>query len=213
MSVNLWSNAEHSRDYLQRADTIPHRREGEATLLEFLPDRMDRFLDIGSGAGRLLSLVKSNRPTASCVALDFSPAMLEELRTHFATDKNIEIVAHDLSDPLPNLGWFDAAVSSFAVHHLTHERKRILYSEIFALLNPGGVFLNLEHVASPSPELHRQFLATMDLTPETEDPSNKLLDLEVQLAWLRQIGFTDVDCHWKWRELALLAGAKPLRHA
>jgi cyclopropane fatty-acyl-phospholipid synthase-like methyltransferase len=139
--------------------------------------------------------------------------MLEELRTHFATDKNIEIVAHDLSDPLPNLGWFDAAVSSFAIHHLTHERKRILYSEIFALLNPGGVFLNLEHVASPSPELHRQFLATMDLTPETEDPSNKLLDLEVQLAWLRQIGFTDVDCHWKWRELALLAGAKPLRHA
>ena len=213
MSVDLWSNAEHSRDYLQRADTIPHRREGEATLLEFLPDRMDRFLDIGSGAGRLLSLVKSNRPTASCVALDFSPAMLEELRTHFATDKNIEIVAHDLSDPLPNLGWFDAAVSSFAIHHLTHERKRILYSEIFALLNPGGVFLNLEHVASPSPELHRQFLATMDLTPETEDPSNKLLDLEVQLAWLRQIGFTDVDCHWKWRELALLAGAKPLRHA
>jgi tRNA (cmo5U34)-methyltransferase len=212
MSVNLWSNAEHSRDYLQRADTIPHRREGEATLLEFLPDRMDRFLDIGSGAGRLLSLVKSNRPTASCVALDFSPAMLEELRTHFATDKNIEIVAHDLSDPLPNLGRFDAAVSSFAIHHLTHERKRILYSEIFALLNPGGVFLNLEHVASPSPKLHRQFLATMDLTPETEDPSNKLLDLEVQLAWLGQIGFTDVDCHWKWRELALLAGAKPLRH-
>jgi tRNA (cmo5U34)-methyltransferase len=212
MSVNLWSNAEHSRDYLQRADTIPHRREGEATLLEFLPDRMDRFLDIGSGAGRLLSLVKSNRPTASSVALDFSPAMLEQLRTHFATDNNVEIVAHDLSDPLPNLGRFDAALSSFAIHHLTHERKRILYSEIFALLNPGGVFLNLEHVASAGPELHRQFLATMDLTPETEDPSNKLLDLEVQLAWLRQIGFTDVDCHWKWRELALLAGAKPLRH-
>jgi tRNA (cmo5U34)-methyltransferase len=210
MSINLWSNAEHSRDYLQRADTIPHRREGEATLLEFLPDRVDRFLDVGSGAGRLLSLVKQARPTANCVALDFSPAMLEELQNQFAGDKSIEIVAHDLSDPLPNLGSFDAAVSSFAIHHVTHERKRTLYSEIFALLNPGGVFLNLEHVASPSPKLHRQFLATMDLTPETEDPSNKLLDLEVQLAWLRQIGFTDVDCHWKWRELALLAGAKPI---
>jgi tRNA (cmo5U34)-methyltransferase len=213
MSTNLWSNAEHSRAYLQRADTIPHRREGEAALLEFLPAQINRFLDLGSGAGRLLSLVQQARPRAACLALDFSPAMLQELQTHFATDKTIEIVPHDLSNPLPNLGQFDAIVSSFAIHHVAHERKRTLYTEIFARLNPGGAFLNLEHVASPSDNLHNQFLATMDLTPETEDPSNKLLDLEIQLTWLRQIGFTDVDCHWKWRELALLAGVKLLQVA
>ena len=213
MSINLWSNAEHSLGYLQRADSIPHRREGEAVLLEFLPAKVERFLDIGSGGGRLLNLVRSTHPAASCVALDFSPAMLEELGKQFATDVSITIVAHDLSNLLPDLGSFDAVVSSFAIHHVTHERKRTLYAEIFTLLNPGGVFLNLEHVASPTPSLHRQFLATMDLTPETEDPSNKLLDLEVQLAWLRQIGFSEVDCHWKWRELALLAGAKPAHSA
>jgi tRNA (cmo5U34)-methyltransferase len=211
MSINLWSNAKHSLGYLQRADSIPHRREGEAVLLEFLPAKVERFLDIGSGGGRLLNLVRSTHPAASCVALDFSPAMLEELGKQFATDANITIVAHDLSNLLPDLGSFDAVVSSFAIHHVTHERKRTLYAEIFMLLRPGGVFLNLEHVASPTPSLHRQFLATMDLTLETEDPSNKLLDLEVQLAWLRQIGFSEVDCHWKWRELALLAGTKPER--
>jgi SAM-dependent methyltransferase len=207
--VNLWSNAEHSKGYLERADSIPHRREGEATLLEFLPERIGRFLDLGSGGGRLLGLVKAARPNAEAVAVDFSAAMLEVLRVAYRGDAKTSIVEHDLSTPLPELGKFDAVVSSFAIHHVTHERKRSLYREIFGAINPGGVFLNLEHVASATPRLHESFLTQLDLTPETEDPSNKLLDLELQLSWLRKIGFTDVDCHWKWRELALLAGTKP----
>jgi tRNA (cmo5U34)-methyltransferase len=139
--------------------------------------------------------------------------MLEVLRDAHRTDANISIVEHDLSSPLPELGKFEAVVSSFAIHHVSHDRKRSLYREIFGLLNPGGMFLNLEHVASPTARLHEGFLMQLDLTPETEDPSNKLLDLELQLGWLREIGFIDVDCHWKWRELALIAGAKPERTA
>ena len=207
--VNLWPNAEHSKGYLERADAIPHRREGEATLLEFLPERIERFLDLGSGGGRLLGLVKAARPNAEAVALDFSPAMLDVLRDAYGADAKTSIIEHDFSSPLPALGEFDVVVSSFAIHHLRHERKRSLYAEVFALLKPGGVFLNLEHVASATDRLHEGFLAQLDLTPETEDPSNKLLDVERQLNWLREIGFLDVDCHWKWRELALLAGTKP----
>jgi hypothetical protein len=55
--VNLWPSAQHAKDYLQRADSIPHRREGEATLLEFLPAQLGRFLDLGADA----SLALSNR--------------------------------------------------------------------------------------------------------------------------------------------------------
>jgi hypothetical protein len=55
--------------------------------------------------------------------------------------------------------------------------------------------------------LHAGFLQAISWADE--DPSNKLLGFETQLAWLREIGFIDVDCHWKWRELALLAGVKP----
>jgi tRNA (cmo5U34)-methyltransferase len=206
--VNLWSRADHALDYLERADSIPHRTEGESSLLEFIPQTTHRILDLATGDGRLLALVKREHPNTEAIALDFSPAMIEASTKRFASDSSVAVVMHNLDNPLPSLGKFDAVISSFAIHHLAHERKRTLYSEIQGLLNANGVFCNLEHVSSPTPTLHAEFLRAIDKTPETEDPSNKLLDLETQLKWLREIGFVDVDCHWKWRELALLAGRR-----
>ena len=49
MSVNLWTSTEHALDYLGRADSIPHRVEGESTLLEFIPPTAKRILDLGTG--------------------------------------------------------------------------------------------------------------------------------------------------------------------
>ena len=207
--VNLWQSPAHAIDYLCKADAIPHRAEGEEVLLEFLPETVGRVLDLGSGDGRLLALARRTRPKARAVALDFSPTMIDRLRARFAADASIEVVVHDLAYPLSqSLGRFDAIISSFAIHHLPHQRKRSLYGELFELLNTGGVFCNLEHVASPTIGLHHEFLAALSLAPEEEDPSNKLLDVETQLQWLRATGFDNVDCHWKWRELALLAGDK-----
>jgi hypothetical protein len=49
----------------------------------------------------------------------------------------------------------------------------------------------------------------MDMTPADEDPSNRLAPVDTQLAWLRDAGFVDVDCYWKWLELALIGGVRP----
>src|SRR5215216_791399 len=207
--VNHWTNAGHALAYLANADAVPHRTEGEAALLELVPRHARRILDMGSGDGRLLALLKIDRPRASAVALDFSPTMLRAARERFAGDPNVAVAEHDLDQALPSLGRFDAIVSSFAIHHLVDRRKRTLYAEIFELLEPGGIFCNLEHVASPSPEMHLRFLDVLGVAPENEDPSNKLLDAETQLVWLREIGFAPVDCYWKWSELALLVGFRP----
>lgn len=205
---NLWTEPGHAREYLQRADALPHRAEGESVLLEIVPTAARRILDLGSGNGRLLKLVRRDRPQAEYVALDFSAHMLDSLHRQYDAEPKVTVVEHDFSLSLPPLGTFDAVVSSFAIHHVTHERKRRLYAEVFERLQPGGVFCNLEHVSSPSEPLHLEFLRHIGMTPEREDAANQLLDLETQLAWLREIGFADVDCFWKWRELALFAGVK-----
>jgi len=194
--------------YLARADRIPHRTEGEAVLLEFIPKNVGRILDLGTGDGRLLALLRIERPDAEGVALDFSPTMLKAARERFAGDDKVQVVEHNLDNPLPDLGRFDAIVSSFAIHHCSDERKRTLYSGIYAALNPGGIFCNLEHVLPGTPELHARFLRALGITAADEDPSNKLVSVDLQLQWLREIGFTEVDCHWKWLELALLGGVK-----
>ncbi len=209
MAGEEWTTAEHANRYLAIAGDVPHRAEGEGVLLEQVPHDARRILDLGTGDGRLLALLQATRPSMRGVGVDFSQVMLAAARARFADDKRIELVRHDLVDPLPELGRFDVVVSSLAIHHLEHERKRSLYGEVFELLQPGGLFANFEHVASATHRLHLKFFAAIDEPLEHEDPSDRLLDVESQLRWLRELGFDDVDCYWKWLEIALLVGVKP----
>ncbi len=121
-------------------------------------------------------------------------------------------------------------VSGFAIHHQPDERKRELYAEIFDLLAPGGIFLNLEHVASAteagqelfddffvdhlhdfhrisSADANRDAIAD-DYYKRPDKKENILAPVEDQCEWLRQIGLTDVDCFFKVFELALFGGRK-----
>jgi tRNA (cmo5U34)-methyltransferase len=209
MAAEEWTTAEHALSYLGRADALPHRKEGEGVLLGEVSKGASRVLDLGTGDGRLLALLRPDRPQMLGVGLDLSEPMLEEARKRFVGDERVELLEHDLATPVPDLGRFDAVVSSFAIHHLEHDRKRSLYGEVFERLEPGGVFCNLEHVASPTERLHRRFYAALGCELGWEDASNRLLDVETQLRWLRELGFEDVDCYWKWLEMALLIGVKP----
>lgn len=204
-----WSDERHVARYLEIADAHGRRAEGESVLIEHLPRDLARVLDLGTGDGRLLALLRADGPEIEAVGLDSSQLMLDAARERFAGAPWVELVDHDLSEPLPDLGRFQAVVSSMAIHHLNHARKRSLCREIFELLEPGGVFANFDHVASPTPRLHAAFFAAIDEPLENEDPSDQTLDVESQLQFLRDASFDDVDCYWKWLEMALLIGVKP----
>jgi tRNA (cmo5U34)-methyltransferase len=155
--------------------------------------------------------------------LDSAAARLEAKRGRWS------LVEADLADPrwrdaLPK-GPYDAVVSSFCIHHLPHERKRELYGEVLDLLEPGGLFLNWEHVAAgqlargvfdeamvdglrelqpdrPPDDVEREYAERPDAA------ENKLLDSAIQCAWLRSLGYEAVDVYFKWVELAVFGGVK-----
>ena len=197
---NLWSQAEHATRYLERADRLPHRREGEDVLARDVSAALPgRVLDLGCGDGRLAAIVLASYPDSSVVCVDMSPTMLAAATKRFGDDPRVTLVPHNLDEPLPFDDPFDAIVSSLAIHHVTDERKQQLYAEIGALLKAGGVFCNLDLVASPTQSLHERWRSEMDAI---DDPSDVLRDLWSQLQWLASAGLDDVDCIWKWRSLA-----------
>jgi tRNA (cmo5U34)-methyltransferase len=105
------------------------------------------------------------------------------------------------------LGRFDVIVSGFAIHHLDDDRKQSLFAEVASQLHPGGLFANLEIVASATPELHAEFMRHIGRSQD--DPEDRLAEAEAQLHWMRRAGLTQVDCLWRWRGMALLVGRGP----
>jgi tRNA (cmo5U34)-methyltransferase len=156
MAGVTWKRDDVATGYLnERSHFIPDRPRQLEVLVRVVrsADRVPaRILDLGAGDGVLLESFLEAFPEATGVAVDFSPVMVEKARERLNRFGPRATVAEgDLGSP----AWlesveppFDAVVSGLAIHHLTDERKRTLYGEIFGLLNPGSTFLNCEHVAS-----------------------------------------------------------------
>ncbi len=203
-----WHDPTQVDEYLERVGTLPPRLAGEAVLVEVLPPAPERVLDLACGDGRLAALVLGARPSvAQVVVVDRSEPMLARARQRFGADPRVEVRAGDLADPLAPLGSFDLIVSGFAIHHLDDSGKRRLFGQVAAQLTPGGVFANLEVVASATPELHDTFRRAIGRP--ADDPEDQLAPVDDQLRWMREAGLVQVDCMWRWRGFALLVGQAP----
>ncbi len=202
--MDEWSDPERVAEYLSRE--IPYRDIAERMLLEALPEQIERFLDLGTGDGRMLALIHEHHASAQGTGLDSSAPMLRRAAQRFAAQPLLELSEHDLNDPLVQVEQVEVVVSALAIHHLEDARKRALFGEIHALLVPGGVFANLDLVTSATVEQHERFRHAIG-RPQ-EDPADRLADLCEQQAWLREAGFVDVDCHFKWLELALIVARR-----
>jgi tRNA (cmo5U34)-methyltransferase len=243
----VWQGEEMAEAYLAERQVLMPMLEIQEDLLRRLlvrqPHPVRRFLDVGSGDGAISELVLGVEPLAEPVLVDFSEPMLAraEGRMKRASSAPWQMIRGDLSDPgwrsgLPvgrdgvTPGPFSAAVSAFAIHHLPAERKRALFAELFELLEPGAMFVNMDYVAVAGPLAglfdeqmvanaveaeHRHKGGRTDEQVERELPDDGDEDrpdrVEDQVQWLRDAGFEGAEVHFKWAEAAVFGAVKPTR--
>jgi tRNA (cmo5U34)-methyltransferase len=178
-----------------------------------------RVLDIGAGTGLLSAYVRSVLPDAQLTLLDAAPAMLAQARESLG-DHNTRYVEGDLEEPLPQGPW-DAVVSALAIHHLGDAGKRDLFARVRAALRPGGVFVNAEQVAGPTPRLSELYGSWHERRARgagSDDAEwqgalermshDRLAGVGDQLTWLRQAGFAEVDCLFKEYRFAVVVAIR-----
>jgi SAM-dependent methyltransferase len=237
----VWQGHSLVRTYLDGIrGGIPFGGEQIEMMLRVIEARgalVTRFADLGCGGGALAGALLARYPDARGVLVDFSEPMLAEARAQLGRRSPLlTFVQADLATPewvtaIADAAPFDAVVSGYAIHHLADRRKRDLYQEIFALLAPGGSFVNVEHVASATPwiegvsdsliidSLHafheargsgktREQVAH-EFVHRPDKAANILAPVEAQCEWLRACGYEDVDCFFKVFELAVFGGRKP----
>ena len=194
---------------------------------------VNNFIDLGCGDGLLANTILDQYPDAKGLLLDYSPSMITAAKKRMCSFQNQKIIQADLSDS----NWQDTiinkpevVVSGYAIHHLKNRRKYELFEEIFKILKPGGIFINMEHVASATKFGNSLFndlivdtlytnlkkdgkkQSKEDLMKEyvnrADQYENILLPVTTQCDWLKEIGFSDVDCFFKCLESAIYAGIK-----
>ena len=176
-----------------------------------------RVLDLGAGTGLLSEAIVTAFPSVSIELLDGSAPMLDQARARLG-DAVTAVHVADLADPLPD-GRFDAIVSALAIHHLPDADKRRLFARARESLIAGGVFVNAEQVAGPTDALTGVYGSTWERDCRTLGATDAELDgarermrhdrcadVESQLRWLREAGFTVADCIYKSWRFAVLAG-------
>ncbi len=180
-----------------------------------------KILDIGAGTGLLGSYLLEKFPDASLTLMDISENMLDMARRRFATRPGTRYVVCDYSQ-VDLGGPYDLVCSALSIHHLAPDDKRRLFQRIHAALVPGGMFVNADQADGETPYFRDRFLASWNeflrSGPLTEAQHAEILKrrdtfdrnekLSVQLSWLNDAGFSDVDVVYRNRTFIVTVARK-----
>lgn len=179
-----------------------------------------RVLDIGGGTGLFTMFLLEKFPKANVTLIDLSEQMLHIARQRFSDNPNVEYIVDDYTRHRFSEN-FDVIISALSIHHLTDKEKRDLSQKCYSLLNPNGVFINADQVLGSTPYIERinknawkDFIENSGLTREEITSAYERISLDKearlddQLTWLKEAGFKDVECIYKYYHFAVMFGRK-----
>lgn len=232
-----WSKKGFVYEYLETTDIrIVGRRRLLETLKSFyrhfFEDKQQiRALDLGCGDGIIMHELLKIDNSISATLLDGSEDMLDKAKERLDGIKNIHFIRASFQEVLNGkieLPLFDLIASSLAIHHLRMNEKKSLFNYIYSHLTNGGYFVNIDVILSPTEALEKWYLtlwkewiiekqAMLKLEDNYEniicnykesDHYNNLDTLTNQLNALKDIGFKDVDCFYKYGVFSMYGGKK-----
>jgi len=236
-NASTWTQAENCQHYRDTADHYIVERQTLLRILASFHSRFlgvgrsHRVLDLGCGDGILGATVLAVDPSIRLIEVDGSEEMLAAARRRLAGHPQAEYCQRTFQEIItsgPPWTGLDLVVSAFAVHHLEHPEKLELFRKIFAMLRAGGCFINLDVVRPDSAayedwfyELWAEWIAerqqrlrlAQDFSRVPAEgrnrPENKYELLGAQLQMLREAGFADVDCFYRYGLFGIYGGRKP----
>ncbi|MHA2197763.1 MAG: class I SAM-dependent methyltransferase [Promethearchaeota archaeon] len=231
-----WYNGDYSRKYLDEADFyIPERDILLRILASFYrkfitSNKKKRILDLGCGNGILSKTLFNHNSNLEIVVTDGSKEMLIEAKKELDGIPVLEfcqITFEEIIQGKFKKGLFDLIISSFAIHHLNMTQKMKLFNRVFEMMNLGSYFINIDVVVSDYEnyndwyyDLWKEWIIinqkslninkSFEQVPEEarRKSENHFDLLGEQLDGLKLIGFSDVECHYKYGVFAIYGGKK-----
>jgi tRNA (cmo5U34)-methyltransferase len=232
-----WARAEFSQEYIDNADIFIIERRRSHSIVKsfykyFLKNKPHcRILDLGCGDGVVTHELLKAGNYLSATLVDASADMLGKAKERLQGFRGVSFVRASFQEILAGnilQEYFDFTVSSLSIHHLAMDEKKILFQTVYSCLNVDGYFLNVDVVLAPTEGLEQWYMSLWqewitekkalhgiegtqgdDIMRRYKDNTdNKPDTLDEQLNALKEAGFKEVDCYYKYGIFTIFGGKK-----
>ena len=191
---------------------VPHYLQLISSFVKYLPVNFNptSILDLGCGNGNITAQLIPCFPNASFTLVDASSEMIDLCRNKF-NGYDISYSNNYFKDFIFNTESYDLIVAGFSLHHCDNLEKQSIFKDIHFALKKGGIFSYSDLMITKTNPDHPLILKKWNEFVNNNFPDgekwawimehyeafDKPTDYLVQIEWLKNAGFTNIQIPFK----------------